>query len=143
MSSLSLSTPSLCLDSPITTLIKCNDIHVFLCIGEVNDITHNSNHLEEIAVNSLTDPLVSISYQLLHLIPSAFEDDPDLKHNWHWSINPSISIHEVGNLFYIFKSQVLMSLDSTLLEQVTHKDGHLLPITKCSEHFLYREESGM
>jgi hypothetical protein len=52
------------IDSLIASLVRC-DGSVFLCIGEVNDIVIDSQHTEQVDVNILMEPTVSISYQLL------------------------------------------------------------------------------
>jgi hypothetical protein len=59
---------SIQIDSPITTLVKCED-HVFLCISEVNDIIHDSNYLEEISVDTLMEPSVFVHFNSYFLCP--------------------------------------------------------------------------
>jgi hypothetical protein len=72
------------MDSPIATLVRCSG-HLFLCIGEVIDISVDSRHTDQVAVEYLTEPSVFISYQMLFLVPASIEDDPDLKNDWRWS----------------------------------------------------------
>ena len=91
------------MDSPIASLVRY-DGHVFLCIGEVNDITVDNHHTGHVAVEYLTEPSVFISYQVLFIVPAKVEDDPGLKHNWQWSVphiellvvlfNPSIQAYQ-------------------------------------------------
>jgi hypothetical protein len=51
------------MDSPIATLVRCSG-HLFLCIGEVIDISVDSHHTDQVVVEYLTEPLVFISYQM-------------------------------------------------------------------------------
>ena len=55
---------------------------VFLCVGEVNDITVDSQHTDHVEVDYLTEPTVFVSYQLLDVIQANINDDPSLKHDW-------------------------------------------------------------
>ena len=102
------------MDSPIAMVVWC-DSHVFLYIGEVNDITVDSWHTDHIGVEYLTEPSVFVLYQMLEVIPASVEDDPNLKHDWQWlgkwgsshrvsgcliqPINPSLSTQQLGNPF--------------------------------------------
>jgi hypothetical protein len=145
------------IDSPIATVIRC-DGHVFLCIGEVNDITVDSQHTDHIGVEYLTELSVFVSYQMLYVIPAGIEDDPDFKHDWRWSgkhgsshrvagclvqpINPSLSTRELGNPFYLFESSVLMAVSATIFERVRSGNGTVLPEVRRSDKFPYHEETG-
>jgi hypothetical protein len=130
------------MDSPITSLVQ-SDGRVFLCIGEVNDITIDNHHTDHIAVEYLAEPTVFISYQLLFLVPARVEDDPDLKYDWRWSggrgsshrvagcivqpINPSVSTRVTGNLFYLFESSVLMAVGAMIFERLESVARNPLP----------------
>ena len=144
------------MDSPIATLVRC-ETHLFLCIGEVNDITVDSRHTDLVEVEYLTEPSVYISYQMLTLVPATTEDDPDLKNDWRWTgkrgsplrvpgclvqpINPSVSTKELGNPYYLFESSVLMATGSSILERLT-EHAVSVPSVKKSETFPYRETTG-
>ena len=145
------------MDSPIATVVRC-DSHVFLCIGEVNDITVDSRHTDHIGVEYLTEPSVFVSYQMLEVIPASVEDDPNLKHDWRWSgkrgsshrvsgcliqpINPSLSTQQLGNPFYLFESTVLIAVSATIFEQLQSRHGIVIPEVRKSDSFPYREETG-
>lgn len=119
------------MDSSIATLVHC-DGHVFLCIGEVNDIMIDSQHTDHVMIEYLTEPSILVSYQMLYIVPTKVDDDPDLKHDWRWSgkrgslhrvsgrivqpINPSLSTQEPGNPFYLFESSVLVAVGATIFE---------------------------
>ena len=149
--------PSICMDSPIATLVGCED-YLFVCIGEVNDITFDSKHMEQITLDLLLEPSVYVSYQVLYLVPATADDDPELKNDWRWShnrgpshqisgrlveaVNPAISTRDAGKPFYLFESGVLMALGSVILERLTHDDGRLLPKVVPSKEFPYREATG-
>lgn len=145
------------MDSPIATVVRC-DGRVFLCIGEVVDITVDSQHTDHLGVEYLTEPSVFVSYQMLDIIPATVEDAPDLKHDWRWSgtrgsshrvsgclvqpINPSLSTRQLGNPFYLLESSVLMTVSATILERLGSGSGIVLPDIRKSERFPYREETG-
>jgi hypothetical protein len=90
-------------------------------------------------------------------VPATINDDPELKHDWHWSgkhggshcvsgclvepINPTISTRDAGRPFYLFESSVLMALGLTILECICSEDGHLLLVIHRSDFFPYREET--
>lgn len=149
--------PSLRIDTPVATLVKCED-HLFVCIGEVNDIKFDSKHTEEIAVELLSEPTVHVSFQVIFLVPATVEDDPLLKNDWRWSLrrgathhvpgrlveplNPAISTKSYGKPSYLFESAVLMAVGATILERLVREDGRLLPEITRSEDFPYRETSG-
>ena len=65
---------------PIATMAKCAD-HIFVCVGEVIDITRGSSHLEEIQLDLLAELTVTVSFWLLYLVLSTMEDDPQEKHD--------------------------------------------------------------
>ena len=77
-------TPSIQIDLPIVTLVKCKG-HIFLCIGKVNDIIFDCNHSEELAIETLTEPSMFVSFWLLILVPATMKNDPGLKHELCWT----------------------------------------------------------
>lgn len=145
------------MDSPIATLIRCNG-HLFLCLGEVNDIIIDFRHTDQVAVEYLMEPSVSVSYQMLILVPASVDDDPDLKNDWRWSgkrghtfcvsgllvqpINPAISTKVPGEPFYLFESSVLMAIGSSILERFEQDHAVTVPDIKKSETFPYCEVTG-
>ena len=148
------------MDSPIATLMCCSG-QLFLCIGEVIDITVDSQHADQVTTDYLTEPLVFISYQMLFLVPATVEDDPDLKNDWCWSgkqgewfrvfgclvqpINPSISTKVIGHPFYLFESCVLMTIGCSILkclEQELQDHAISIPDIKRTEMFPYCEATG-
>jgi len=50
------------MDLPVASLVRC-DGRVFMCIGEVNDITFDNQHTDHIAVKYLTEQSVFMSFQ--------------------------------------------------------------------------------
>jgi hypothetical protein len=73
--------PCIQMNFPLATVARC-DGRIFLCIGEVNDITYNSKHTDQLPVSLLSESTVSISFQVLFIIPTTTEDNPDLKNDW-------------------------------------------------------------
>jgi hypothetical protein len=148
------------MDSPIATLMRCSG-QLFLCIGEVIDITVDSRHADQVTTDYLTEPSVFISYQMLFLVPATVEDDPDLKNDWRWSgkrggwfrvsgclvqpIDPSISTKVIGHPFYLFESRVLMTIGCSILECLERElQDHAIsiPDIKRTEMFPYCEATG-
>ena len=150
--------PTIDMDFPIATLLKCEG-RLFVCIGETNDITFNSKHVDSLSVDLLSEPSAFVSFQMLYLVPATVEDSADLKHDWKWSlsrgtthrvqgrlieaINPDISTRHVGKPFYLFESAILRSLGTLLLGRLSREDANNIPLVKRSTYFPYREESGM
>jgi hypothetical protein len=145
------------MDSPIATLVRC-DGRIFLCIGEVNDITIDFKHTDHVGVEYLTEPTVFVSYQMLDVIPANIEDNPSYKNDWRWSgrrgtshrvsgclvqpINPSLSTLQLGNPFYLFESSVLVAVGATIYERLGSGHGIVLPEVGRSDRFPYREATG-
>lgn len=148
--------PSIKLDMPVVSLLRCED-HIFVCIGEVNDIIRDSKHLAELSLETLSDPLVTISYQLLFLILTTVDDDPTKKLDWRWSlrhgegycvagqlieaINPAISARD-GEAFYLFESESLLAMGTLIFERISMDSARSLPTVMKSNGFPYREGSG-
>lgn len=87
-------------DSPIASLVKYSN-QPFLAIGEINNIYVNKESVDVVPIDYLGEKSVQVLYQMLNLIPTTPEDDPELRHNWHWSFEclatftkvPGILIH--------------------------------------------------
>lgn len=145
------------LDSPITSLIKCEG-RLFVAVGEVNDLTFDSKHVEQITVDQLSEPTALVGFQLLYIIPATTEDDPACVNDWRWSfqrgasyqvpgrlvepIDPPISLKTAGKPTYLFDSRILQSIGSLLFERLTRDDAPRVPAVSQSPNFPYREESG-
>ncbi|KAG6835458.1 hypothetical protein H0H93_001265, partial [Arthromyces matolae] len=145
------------IDAPITTLVRVSG-EIFVCIGEVIDITFNNQHIDAIGPEYLNESSSFITYQILNIIPTRIDDDPNGKHDWKWSqgrgsshkvqgcliiaINPSVSTRDVGKPIYLFESSVLMALGTTLLERISGNASPILPEIKVSLTFPYREPEG-
>ena len=145
------------MDFPIATLLKCEGC-LFICIGEMNNITFDSKHVDSLSVELLSEPSVFVSFQMLYLILANVKDSMDLKHDWKWllsqgatfrvqgrliePINPDISTWHAGKPFYLFKSTLLWSLGTLLFGQLTCEDTKSIPQVKQLMYFLYCEESG-
>jgi hypothetical protein len=73
------------MDMPVALILKCEDSS-FVCVGEVNEIVVNGSSVDEISLDSLRQDSVTISYQMVFLIPTTSEDDPKSKHDWRGSM---------------------------------------------------------
>ena len=130
------------MDLPVTSLVRCRG-HIFLCIGEVNDIIVDNQHTDHIAVKYLAEQTVVVLYQMLYIVPAKVQDDPNLKNDWRWSegrglglhrvpgcliqpINPNISTQEPGNPFYVLESSVLMAIGEMILGKLESENGNLV-----------------
>ena len=152
------SLPSVKLNHPIASVLKCES-RLFICIGEVNNLTLDSKHVDQILIDVLLEPLAVVGFQLLYIVPADCDDDPSLQNDWRWSfrrgtsyqvpgrlvepVNPSISIKEAGRPCYLFESRILQSMGSLLLERLGREDVPRIPIVPQSSHFPYREANGM
>lgn len=149
--------PCIQMDFPLTTVAKC-DGRIFLCIGEVNDITYNAEHTNRLPVSLLGKSSVTVSFQILFLIPTTTEDDPDLKNDWRWSrqkgsshkipgrlmepLNPDLSMRTPLEPCYLFDSGSLSILGSLLLARLTREDMKVIPQIERSLDFPYTEVNG-
>lgn len=66
------------MDSPVATLLKCEG-RLFVCVGGTNDNTFDSNHVDSLSVDLLSEPSAYVSFQMLYLVPATVEDSVDLK----------------------------------------------------------------
>jgi len=89
--------PCIRMDFPLAMVARCEG-RIFLCIGEVNDIIYNSEHTDQLPVSLLSENTVTISFQVLFLVPATTEDDPDLKNDWRWSQRRGTSHKVPGRL---------------------------------------------
>ena len=153
----SLGLPCLRIGNPIAALVRCED-HIFLAIAQVNRLHFASNgDLDHIQLHYLVDSTSKVDFQILRLLPATTSDDPTQEHNWCWSlkmeatvinvpgqlihpINPSMSVHMPGQPTYLFESSFLVSLSSSLFQELQPQDFRDLPTVKSSEYFPYRTE---
>ncbi|KAJ7092187.1 hypothetical protein C8R44DRAFT_554520, partial [Mycena epipterygia] len=126
--------PCIMVSEPIVTLARCEN-KLFLCIGEVTDIRLDSESVEQLAVDILLEQAVTISFQILRLVPATPENDPTLKNDWVSSglvrtvltapgrlvlpIDPPLSTRVIGKPCYLFESSVLCAFGARLLDLVT------------------------
>ncbi len=150
--------PSLMLSEPIATLICCEK-RMFLAIAEVVDIQINSNSMEELSLDLLMEDTATVTYQVVDLIPATHEDDPALKNDWRSTshlqpafltapgrlvqpINPTLST-AAAKPFFLFDSAVLVALADSLTARIRTGDIKRIPTVPRTQHFPYREKSGM
>ncbi|KAF4596881.1 hypothetical protein EYR40_007427 [Pleurotus pulmonarius] len=149
--------PVLRLCTPIATLVRCDE-RLFVCVGEVTDLTADMQHCDSIPVDHLERPNVFVTYQVLFFVPATLDDDRDGKHDWCWSlkrgstlrvsgrlaepINPSTSTVKPGKPTYLLESSFLMALGPLLLERLIATDGKSLPELPFTSDFPYSDGSG-
>lgn len=153
----SLGLPCLRIGNPIAGLVRCEE-HIFLAISQVNRLHFASNSdLDHIQLHYLVDSSSKVDFQILRLLPATSNDDPSQEFDWCWSlkmeatvmnvpgrlihpINPTMSVHMPGQPTYLFESSFLLSLSSSLYQELQPQDLRELPTVKCSEYFPYRSE---
>jgi hypothetical protein len=103
------------------------------------------------------DSSAKVDFQILRLLPATVEDNPTKEYDWCWSlemeftcdsvpgrfahpINPSISVRMPGKPTYLLESSFLVSLASTLYEELLPQDRREIPVVKRSLFFPYRHE---
>lgn len=150
-----LGAPCIRIGNPASAVLRCED-NICLAIVQVTKLQYGSNgHLQSLAVPLLVDSNTQISCQILRLVPTTVIDDPSGKHDWAWSsgmdstcenipgqfiypINPPVAVRNPGVPTFLFESSVLLTIATTIHQQLTPKDLKDLPTVKRSEHFPYR-----
>jgi hypothetical protein len=153
---------TLVIGDPIVSLLQCEN-RPFLCLGEVLGIQVDSELVEELPVSALTDLTVSVTYQLVKLVPATIEDDPKQENDWRschgtstgmspfqkmvpgrlvQPINPSLSQPFLQQErmrrerpFYLLDSQMLIALTASYLNRLGSEDTKLIPSIPRSIHF--------
>jgi hypothetical protein len=151
----SLGTPCLRVGNPIVTLVQCEG-HIFLAVAQVNRLQLASkNDLHEIAVHLLADDTAKVDFQILCLTSATVEDDSEQVHDWCWSlqmeaqcenvsgrfahpVNPTISVRTPEKPMFLFESSFLVTLSSSLYQELLPRDRQILPVVKRSDHFPYQ-----
>ncbi len=129
------------------------------CVGNLS--------VNDIELNILAEDGVTITFQIIDLVPPTTEDDPTLKHNWHsrnqpqpqcytvpgqfvQAITPTLAIPDVGKTFWLLDSLELIAFGRDLVQQVNSvtpnasvsKKNSLIPLVKLTREFPYLEASG-
>jgi hypothetical protein len=133
---------------------------VMMAIAQVNHLKFAStDNLLELPNHLLANPTAKLDAQILCLQRATIEDDPTQVHDWYWTsrmgsscddvisqyvqpINPSISVQQPGKPTFLFKSDFLVTLSSSLLQELAPQDQKNLLKIKCSKDFPY-QSSGM
>jgi hypothetical protein len=153
----SFGAPCLRIGNPIVTLVRCEG-RIFLAIAQINRLHFASNsNLNQIQLHHLADSTSKVDYQILRLLPATIEDNRSQEYDWCWSlqmettvtnvpgrfvhpINPTMSVRAPGQPTYLFESSFLVSLSSSLHEELQPQDLRELPTVKCSIYFPYRSQ---
>lgn len=144
--------PSLMLNEPIAMLVHCEKM-LFIGIGEVINIHINSETLEQIPLDLLMEDMVSMTFQLMELVPASEDDDPSMKNDWRTNshlqpmslkvgghfiqpVNPTVSTQQ-AKPFYLFESSVILVLSDSLLSRLRPGDVKIIPAMTRTQHFPY------
>ncbi|KAK0438802.1 hypothetical protein EV421DRAFT_1891895 [Armillaria borealis] len=76
--------PCLMINEPIGTLLYC-ERQLFLCLGMVTDIqlgSHKNSSVEEISLEMLGEDGVTISFQIMHIVPATVDNDSSEQNDW-------------------------------------------------------------
>ncbi|KAG6825754.1 hypothetical protein H0H92_002534 [Tricholoma furcatifolium] len=147
----------LMVQDPIATLVLCEG-QAWLCVGEVNNISHDSQSVQHIPLEILYEETVSVSFQIVGLRPATSDDDSTFQYDWcscrlplettctipgrfidPLDVETQFSI--TRDSFYLFKSSSLVAKSAALFERLQF-DLKKLVIVKRSKDFPYRESSG-
>ncbi|KAK7007633.1 hypothetical protein R3P38DRAFT_2553314 [Favolaschia claudopus] len=150
--------PTILISEPIVTLVRSDD-KLFLCVGEVTDIFVDSQSVEQITVEDLSEKATTISFQILRLAAATTEDDPSLKNDWISGtviranlsapgrlvlpIDPALSMRIPNTPRYLFESSVLRAFGARLMDVNTPTSNKLIPKFAPTESFPYRESHGL
>ncbi|KAG6821750.1 hypothetical protein H0H92_001073, partial [Tricholoma furcatifolium] len=141
---------------PIATLTLCNG-RAWLCIGEVNNISHDSQSVASVPLEILYEGTVVISFQVVGLHPATSDDDPTFQYDWrsHKLVTEAtrtvpgrfIEILDVktelsisNSSFYLFKSSNLVAKATALFEHLQFDLKSLATVSQTKD-FPYRESS--
>jgi hypothetical protein len=155
---------TLMIGDPIVSLLQCEGVP-FLCVGEILDLTIDSEPVKQLPLTTLTDIRVSVTYKLVSLSPATTADDPKGENDWRshhsssvgmnpfkasvpgrliQSINPAIIAPEPVESgmvrewpFYLLDSQSLVALTASFLNILGSEDGKLIPSIPQSKYYPY------
>ncbi|KAF8064367.1 hypothetical protein FPV67DRAFT_1699246 [Lyophyllum atratum] len=152
------SKPSLLGHDPVASLVAC-DGRVWLCVGEVNNMKLDSQPVDQVPLDVLCEPAVTMSFQFLGFRPTTSDDDPTLKLDWRsftlpteqtfsvpgrliQPLDPTFSTANLFNTFYMMESSAVMVIAATLLGVLKPSDLPKLPTVQRTKDFPYCERSG-
>jgi hypothetical protein len=149
--------PTLSILQPIATMVLYED-KLFLCIAEINGLFLGHQAIDDVPIPILSERGAQVSYQGLRLVPASYSDDHDRIHDWRsldlfclsakvpgaliLPINPDITSHNLGDVFFLFQSSELMALATSLLDSIPCGHCKSIPLAKPSDYFLYQEQDG-
>jgi hypothetical protein len=149
--------PSLRIGNPIASLVQCEDL-IFLTITEVNWIHFaGKSDLDEIGLHLLADGTAKVDFQILCLLPGTEEDDLSQQYDWCWSLqmestcdnvpgrfiqplNPPVSVRIPEKPTFLFTSSFLVTMSSSLFQELSPHDLRSIPVVKRSPFFPYRKD---
>ena len=149
--------PILSVGDPVATLLRCEG-NIFLAIVQVTDICIDHESVLEIRMELLLESIVSVQFQVYQFVEIVHQDDPDRDNaDWKWNrqmetavlktfgscievVDPPTSIRNIGEPFYLFKSDELRAIAASLHGSIAQESYSNLPIIRRSEHFPYRSQ---
>lgn len=152
--------PSLFVNDPVVTLVKCKG-NIFLLIVHVTKICVDCESVLDIGPNLLMESIVSIQFQVYQMVEITNMDDPD--HNdadWKWNlrlenqvlktqgffvqvINPDVSTQLAGHGVYLFKTKDIRGLAASLFSSLCQEDHAKIPTVKHTDYFPYQLQGNL
>lgn len=118
--------------------ITPSDNRIWLCIGEVNALKVDGKLAKYVPHEMLPEKVVIVSYQLLGLHPATNLNNTDMKNDWQsytipehsftvpghlvQAINPTISMRDMAQPYYLLESSFLVVLTASLMSYLTASD---------------------
>ena len=153
--------PSLDVEDPAVTLVRCND-RTFLAVIQVTGIRQNNASVLSLPVAHLHEPNISIQCQIMKLAPRELTENTEGA-DWEWIGNYKSGSHfqtegrwmdvidlllckasrgrNVGKDTYVFQTAELRSMAALLHERVD-EEFRRLPVVRLSDSYPYRVNGG-
>lgn len=144
-------------NNPVASLLSCEN-NLFLAIGEILALHMGSKSVDHIPLDVILKDTTRITYQVYNLIGTSLDDDNSQLNDWCTRellsmkfkvpgclvqpINPVLATPPSHAPFYLFDTATLVSLTSSLHDQMTKPSLKLIPQALKTHQYPYCEASG-
>ncbi|KAJ3548106.1 hypothetical protein NMY22_g1393 [Coprinellus aureogranulatus] len=151
-----IDTNLLLIHDPIATLVY-SEGRLWLALGEVNGLRYDSQSIDRIGHNLLSEPAVKVSFQLLGLRLVVEGDNAPLQYEWRTYTTPG-SCFEIAGVgvepldpevskgserpFYLFASSFLVATTALLMQRIPKASLKALPKMAATTDYPYRDANG-
>ncbi|KAF9007809.1 hypothetical protein BDZ89DRAFT_1231061 [Hymenopellis radicata] len=131
-------TPILEPGDTIVTVLGCEDL-LFLCMGAVTDLNAGPSRdpsVDYVELGILSEDGVTVTFQIIDLVPATSDDDPTLVHDWRSQqrarpttftvpgqfvipMTPTIAVPQTGRTFWLIESQALIAFGQDLCYKIS------------------------